>query len=84
MMLMVLISLICFLKLLTFPYPELQNVSLAPITEDQLNVYHHNGSYNNNKKNVLGFLPQNMCYKTDTDYVHGEFYAVNPIDFELW
>lgn len=64
-----------------FPYPELQNVSLAPITEDQLNIYHHFGSYNNNK-NVLGFLPQNMCYKTDTDYVHGEFYAVNPINFE--
>lgn len=65
-----------------FPYPELQNVSLAPITEDQLNVYHHNGAYNNNV-NVLGFLPQNMCYKTDTDLVHGEFFAVNPFDYDL-
>lgn len=65
-----------------FPYPELQNVSLAPVTEDQLNIYHHNGAYNNNV-NVLGFLPQNMCYKTDTDLVHGEFFAVNPFDYDL-
>lgn len=64
-----------------FPYPELQNVSLAPVTEDQLNLYHHGGSYNNHK-NVLGYLPQNMCWKTANDYTHGEFFTVNPFDTE--
>lgn len=55
-----------------FPYPELQNVSLSPITKDQLT------SYKNNTAVALGFLPQNMCYKTQVDQVHGEFYSANP------
>lgn len=55
-----------------FPYPELQNVSLAPVTKDQLT------SYKNNTGIVQGFLPQNMCYKTQVDQVHGEFYSANP------
>ena len=60
------------LEAFDFPYPELQNVSLAPITKDQLT------SYKDNTGTVLGFLPQNMCYKTQVDQVHGEFYSANP------
>lgn len=53
-----------------FPYPELQNVSLAPIARE--NLYLNSGS----NSAVLGYLPQNMAYKTANDLVHGEFFTV--------
>lgn len=62
------------LEAFDFPYPELQNVSLAPVSEEQLSIY---GT--DNYSSVLGYLPQNMVYKTAVDKVHGEFYSVNPL-----
>ena len=55
-----------------FPYPELQNISLAPVTKSQVDAFV--GSDNPNTV-VVGYLPQNMCYKTQVDQVHGEFYS---------
>ena len=58
-----------------FPYPELQNISLAPIVESQLNCF---GS--NKPLSVLGYEPQNMAYKTQNDLVHGEFFSTAFVD----
>lgn len=58
------------LEAFDFPYPELQNVSLAPIVESQLNNFGLN-----KVSSILGFEPQNMAYKTQNDLVHGEFFS---------
>ena len=56
-----------------FPYPELQNISLAPIVRDQLSAFRQGGN-----ADVLGYHPQNMVYKVQSDFTHGEFYATDP------
>ena len=56
-----------------FPYPELQNISLSPITEDQLNSFKASPN-----TSVLGYEPQNMTFKTQSDLIHGEFFGSNP------
>ena len=60
-----------------FPYPELQNVSLAPVARE--NLFNNYGS----NSDVLGYLPQNMAYKTSNDLVHGEFHSVPWIDPDI-
>ena len=64
------------LEAFDFPYPELQNISLAPVTQKQLNCIGLDGSALNG---VLGYLPQNMAYKTANDLVHGEFFSALPL-----
>lgn len=62
-----------------FPYPELQNVSLAPVVENQVNAFRKR-SGDSKSTSVLGYLPQNMAFKTANDLVHGEFYSVDPFE----
>lgn len=57
-----------------FPYPELQNISLQPITASQVNALNP-GKLNPNK--ILGYLPSYMEYKTSLDRIHGEFYSAD-------
>ena len=64
------------LEAFDFPYPELQNISLAPVTQKQLNCIGLDASALNG---VLGYLPQNMAYKTANDLVHGEFFSALPL-----
>ena len=64
-----------------FPYPELQNISLAPVVRGQLIALGtpNASAYVNEKYNtVLGYLPRYMEYKTAIDKVHGEFYSSSP------
>lgn len=56
-----------------YPYPELQNISLAPVPSEFLNLYN-----DINKQAVVGFLPRAIGYKTALDKVHGEFYSSIP------
>lgn len=57
-----------------FPYPELQNISLQPITASQVNALNPD-KLNPNK--ILGYLPSYMEYKTSLDRIHGEFYSAD-------
>lgn len=61
-----------------FPYPELQNVSLSPIARENLFVNKDSNTA------ILGYLPQNMAYKTANDLVHGEFFTVPFADFDIY
>lgn len=50
-----------------FPFPEFQNISLSPVSDEFLNVY--------NQPRILGYLPTSYGYKTAVDKVHGAFYS---------
>lgn len=64
-----------------WPYPELQNISLAPITKSQLSVAPNLDDIQTADSNdILGYLPRFMPFKTAVDLVHGEFYAAYPLD----
>ena len=62
-----------FTEAFDYPYPELQNISLAPVPSEFLNLYN-----DINKQAVIGFLPRAIGYKTAIDKVHGEFYSCIP------
>lgn len=62
-----------FTEAFDYPYPELQNISLAPVPSEFLNLYN-----DVNKQAVVGFLPRAIGYKTAVDKVHGEFYSSIP------
>lgn len=62
-----------FTEAFDYPYPELQNISLAPVPSEYLNLYN-----DINKQAVIGFLPRAIGYKTAVDKVHGEFYSCIP------
>ena len=62
-----------FTEAFDYPYPELQNISLAPVPSEYLNLYN-----DVNKQAVVGFLPRAIGYKTAIDKVHGEFYSSIP------
>lgn len=57
-----------------FPYPELQNISLQPITASQVNAVN---TFNLDPNKILGYLPSFMEYKTALDRIHGEFYSAD-------
>lgn len=56
-----------------YPYPELQNISLAPVDTLELTNYLLFDDFTR----VLGYLPRFMEYKTSVDKVHGEFYSAS-------
>lgn len=62
-----------FTEAFDYPYPELQNISLAPVPSEFLNLYN-----DINIQSVIGFLPRAIGYKTAVDKVHGEFYSSIP------
>lgn len=61
-----------------FPYPVLQNISLAPVDRGYLNVIDNRDDY----PDVLGYLPRAIGYKTALDKVHGEFFSSLPYEFD--
>lgn len=76
----------CLTEPFDFPYPELQNISLSPIVNRQLNGLYLSNPVRNgepvqgglvmrNPNDILGYLPAFMEYKTAVDKVHGEFCA---------
>lgn len=57
-----------------FPYPELMNISLAPMDALTINQF----SLNFISDRVVGYQPRFIEHKTDVDLVHGEFYSSAP------
>lgn len=63
-----------------WPYPELQNISLAPINKGQLSAAIDVDDYQaDNFNDVIGYLPRFMQFKTAVDEVHGEFFSAYPL-----
>ena len=60
-----------------YPYPELQNISLAPVPKESLNLMDSRHS------DVIGFLPRSIQHKTAVDKVHGEFFSSLPKNFDF-
>lgn len=58
-----------------YPYPELQNISLAPVDVLDLSTYLRFTLNGLNASPILGYLPRFMEYKTAVDKVHGEFFS---------
>lgn len=58
-----------------FYNPKLQNLGLAPVYSNQLNVFSDNM--------VLGYLSRYHEYKTAVSEVHGEFYNSSPLELNL-
>lgn len=72
----------CMLEPFDFPYPVLQNISLAPVTSDALQFgYSFNSSDIGKPTDIYGYLPRFMQFKTAVDEVHGEFYDKLPSSF---
>lgn len=59
-----------------YPYPELQNISLAPIDVKYLNLMDKLDS-----GDIIGYLPRAIGFKTAVDKVHGEFYSSMPYNY---
>lgn len=57
-----------------FPYPELMNISLAPMDALTINQF----SLNFVPDRIVGYQPRFIEHKTDVDLVHGEFYSSAP------
>lgn len=61
-----------------FPYPEFQNISLVPISQETLNVVSPRAFDDAlPASSILGYLARSFEYKTAYDKVHGEFYGSN-------
>lgn len=68
----------CLTDPFDYPYPELQNISLAPIDTLELSSYlRFSGVRKLFDGDIIGYLPRFMEYKTAVDKVHGEFYSQN-------
>lgn len=66
----------CLTDEFDYPYPELQNISLAPIDTLELSQYLRlDISVQNFPPSIIGYLPRFMEYKTAVDKVHGEFFS---------
>lgn len=66
-----------------YPYPELQNISLAPVDTLDLSTYLRFTLSGLNVSPIIGYLPRFMEYKTAVDKVHGEFFSapIWPTDY---
>lgn len=70
----------CLVDAFDYPYPELQNISLAPIDVNEVSIYPRLLSPLIADE-IIGYLPRFMEFKTGLDKVHGEFFGAshNPI-----
>lgn len=61
-----------------FPYPVLQNISLAPVAPEYVNLF----NLVDTEKKPIGYLPRAIGWKTAVDKTHGEFYSSVPFAVE--
>lgn len=57
-----------------YPYPELQNISLAPMDLLTINKF----QLGLQSDRIVGYQPRFIEHKTDVDFIHGEFFSSIP------